>query len=130
MEQTVIILFLILLIIIALNYKKIKYNKFYKNFLNFIKDIISNQIKDLKKKQKHKTNKHKTSKHKTNKHKSKQEENEMEHTMNDDEITIGDILGDQKEDRDNKSNLTDVSSIDLSTLESDKSNDDSVLSFD
>jgi len=126
MEQTVIILFLILLIIIALNYKKIKYNKFYKNFLNYIKDIISKQIKDLKKKHKHKTSKHKTSKHKT----SKQEENEIEHNINDDEITIGDILGDQKEDRDNKSNLTDVSSIDLSTLESDKSNDDSVLSFD
>lgn len=125
MEQTVIILLLILLIIIALNYKKIKYNKFYKNFLNYIKDMISTQIKDLKKK-----HKNKTSNHKRNKHKSKQEENEIENTMNDDEITIGDILRDQDNKGDNKSNLTDVSSIDLSTLESDKSNDDSVLSFD
>lgn len=134
MEQIVIILILVLLIIIALNYKKIKYNKIYKKSLNFIKNIIDEQIKSKDKKKKSRRHRSKKSKH----HKK------IEEITNDD-ITIGDVIGENNEIYDNESNvnnndnndnisfLTDVSSVDLNSTDNNSINDskaESVLSFD
>jgi hypothetical protein len=118
MTQIVLILLLVLLIIIALNYKKIKYNKTYKKYLSKIRDFIDNQTKSKKKSKNKSKNK--------SKHDKKQ-------NINYDNITISDVLDESNipNNNDNISLLSDISTIDMNSLDSKKDNDgESVLSFD
>jgi predicted Holliday junction resolvase-like endonuclease len=123
MTQIVLILLLVLLIIIALNYKKIKYTKTYKKCLSRIRDFIDSQTKSKKK-----------SKIKS-KNKSKHNKSEIikEQDITNDNITISDVLDDSnKVNDDNISLLSDISTIDMNSLDSKDSKKEleSVLSFD
>ena len=138
MTQIVLILLLVLLIIIALNYKKIKYNKTYKKCLSKIRDFIDNQTKSKSKsKTKSKTKSKSKSMSKSmskSKHNKKQKEIYLDNMTNDDNITISDVLDESNipNNNDNISLLSDISTIDVNSLDSKDINKDgeSVLSFD
>lgn len=107
MNQTIIILLLILLIIIALNYKNISYDKIYKKVLKIIRDYISEKME--KKKRKHKKRKH-SSKNKL----TKQEEIEFEFKEDD---NLSRII-EESNNNDGSSFLSDISTVDINTLDS------------
>jgi hypothetical protein len=120
MTQIVLILLLILLIIIALNYKKIKYNKTYKKCLSRIRDFIDSQTKSKKKSKK------------KSKHNIKQKQKIVDNTTNEDNITISDVLDESKipNNNDDISLLSDISTIDMNSLDSKDKDGESLLSFD
>ena len=123
MTQIVLILLLVLLIIIALNYKKIKYNKTYKKCLSNLRDFIDSQTKSKKKSKNKSKNK---SKH------NKKKENFVDNPTYDDNITITDILDESniQNNNDNISLLSDISTIDINSLDSKDKDGESLLSFD
>ena len=125
MNQTVIILLLILMIIIALNYKKISYHKMYKKFLKEIKKIIDEQIKD-KKSDKDK-DKNKEKKNKVKKPKPIPDDITIEN------ISIDNITEEELnfiKNNDGDSFLSDVSSIELNSIDNSNNTNVTPLSFD
>lgn len=107
MNHTIIILLLILLIIIALNYKNISYDKIYKKVLKIIREYISEKME--KKKRKHKKKKH-SSKNKLAKH----EEIEFEFKEDD---NLSRII-EESNNNEGSSFLSDISTVDINTLDS------------
>ncbi len=142
MNHTVIILLLILMIIIALNYKKISYHKMYKVFLKNMKNIIDEQIKDKNdKKYKKEKNDKKNKKEKKEKKNIKNKKSKKEYIISDDisieNISIDNITEEElnfKKDKDvnkdDSSFLSDVSSIDLNTIDNSNNTNGTPLSFD
>ena len=149
MNHTVIILLLILMIIIALNYKKISYHKMYKVFLKNMKNIIDEQIKDKKYKKDKIDKKYIKDKKDKKSIKNKKYKNKKEYIIPDDlsieNISIDNITEEElnfkkdkyinkdkdvNKDKDDSSFLSDVSSIDLNTIDNSNNTNVTPLSFD
>ena len=132
MNNTVIILLLILMIIIALNYKKFSYHKLYKNFLKQIKKIIDEQIENKNHKNDKIYKKDKKNKDKKNSHKRKSKH------LTSDNITIENISIDNIteeglnfiKDKEGDSFLSDISSIDINSIDNSNNTNATPLSFD
>lgn len=121
MTQTVIILLLILLIIIALNYKKISYDKVYKNVLKILKDYISQKME--KKKHIHNKKKEKYKKKSSIKNGKIGEEDEFNKYDEDEDEDNNFILnkvreGTNKDDMDNDSYLSNMSTLEINSIDS------------
>ena len=114
MNQTIIILLLILLIIIALNYKNISYDKIYKKVLKIIRDYISEKMD--KKKRRHKKKKE------SSKNKSNQDDFNQDYDDDDDLNKIIEESNKMNDDsfdtNSNGSFLSDISTVELNTIDS------------